>query len=40
MVAVICYSVSVLTNNIVLFKEPIYLLIVTSHHFRNENQCI
>ena len=40
MVAVIHYSVSVLTNNTVLFKEPIYSLIVTSHHFWKENQYI
>jgi hypothetical protein len=36
----ICYSVFVLTDNIVLFKEPIYSLTVTSNNLRKENQCI
>jgi hypothetical protein len=39
-VAVIRNSISVLTDNIVLFKEPTYSLIVTSYNFRKENQCM
>jgi hypothetical protein len=38
-----CYVLQcffVLTDNIVLFKEPIYSLTVTSNNFRKENQCI
>jgi hypothetical protein len=40
LIVVIRNSISVLTDNIVLFKEPTYSLIVTSHNFRKENQCM